>query len=254
MDNEPLKILVHPRIKFIQIEEANRVIKIRFTNTSKQFHSEGDFGKEQVRHIRRNKSHNPHAIGIHFELMNNNGLTLLNQIKRREKQERYITKKKTPSSQKTFRNEVEFISYLSEMFQKLKYSNVTVLHRSSRPEHGKDIVFYERTKLDHLTFYAVVATNQEIHSDSSKTSDSAFEGTDFSWFIIEANFVNIFEYESDNPATAGISMKTATIGSVSTLRLPFVAIRQILRISSSQGFWFDASVFESSNANAFKPL
>jgi hypothetical protein len=54
------------------------------------------------------------------------------------------------------------------------YEGVTVLHHDRLLEHGKDIVFHERENLGGgFTIYAVVACVGNIHSNSSKATDSA---------------------------------------------------------------------------------
>ena len=50
------------------------------------------------------------------------------------------------------------------------FEGITVLHHSGRPDHGKDIVFYERVRLGGFTWYAVVACIGKIHAQSSKAS------------------------------------------------------------------------------------
>jgi hypothetical protein len=72
-------------------------------------------------------------------------------------------------------SEDEFIfDILVPLFAGLGFEGVTPLHHTGRPEDGKDIVFYERDRLEGLTFYAVVACTGKIHARSSKarTSDS----------------------------------------------------------------------------------
>ena len=74
---------------------------------------------------------------------------------------------------KATRNEDEFIqNILVPIFEFLTFEGLTVLHHSGALEHGKDIVFYQRDLLGSFIFYSVVACNQRIHTNSSKTSDS----------------------------------------------------------------------------------
>lgn len=66
-------------------------------------------------------------------------------------------------------SEDEFIiDILKPLFDALGYEGVTVLHHTGTPEHGKDIVFYERDRLGGFTFYAVVACAGKVHAKSSK--------------------------------------------------------------------------------------
>jgi len=58
------------------------------------------------------------------------------------------------------------------MLEALGFRGVTVLHHTSRPERGKDLVCYDRDRLGSLTFYAVVACVGKIHANSAKTNDS----------------------------------------------------------------------------------
>jgi hypothetical protein len=61
---------------------------------------------------------------------------------------------------------------LRPIFEFLAFEGITVLHHSGAPEHGKDIVFYQKDNLNTFIFYAVVACNTKIHTTSSKTGDS----------------------------------------------------------------------------------
>jgi hypothetical protein len=61
---------------------------------------------------------------------------------------------------------------LRPIFEFLSFKGITVLHHSGTIEHGKDIVFYQEDNLDCFLFYAVVACNTKIHTDSSRTRDS----------------------------------------------------------------------------------
>ena len=71
------------------------------------------------------------------------------------------------------RNEDDFInSYLRPILEWLGFQGITVLHHTGRAEHGKDIVFRDDDRLGGLSFYAVVATRDKIHANSSKTSGS----------------------------------------------------------------------------------
>ncbi len=71
------------------------------------------------------------------------------------------------------RNEDELIQdVLRPIFEFLAFEGITILHHSGAPEHGKDMVFYQRDNLNSFIFYAVVACNKKIHTNSSKTSDS----------------------------------------------------------------------------------
>ena len=58
------------------------------------------------------------------------------------------------------------------IFKFLDFEGITVLHHSGTPEHGKDIVLYQRDLLGSFIFYSVVACNEKIHTSSSKTHDS----------------------------------------------------------------------------------
>jgi hypothetical protein len=67
------------------------------------------------------------------------------------------------------KSEDDFIAnILKPLFDALGYEGVTVLHHTGTPEHGKDIVFYERDRLGGFTFYAVVACAGKVHAKSSK--------------------------------------------------------------------------------------
>jgi hypothetical protein len=70
-------------------------------------------------------------------------------------------------------NEGELILHLLRpIFEFLAFEGITVLHHSGAPEHGKDMVFYQKDNLNTFIFYAVVACNTKIHTTSSKTGDS----------------------------------------------------------------------------------
>ena len=74
---------------------------------------------------------------------------------------------------RTIPNEDEFINLtLKPLFSALGFEGVTVIHHTGRPERGKDLVFFDRDRLGTLTFYAVVATKNRIHANSSKTRDA----------------------------------------------------------------------------------
>lgn len=67
------------------------------------------------------------------------------------------------------KSEDDFIAnILKPLFDALGYEGVTVLHHTGTPEHGKDIVFYERDRLGGFTFYAVVACAGKVHAKSSR--------------------------------------------------------------------------------------
>ena len=75
------------------------------------------------------------------------------------------------------RNEDELIHrVLRPVFQFLAFEGITVLHHSGAPEHGKDMVFYQKDNLDSFICYAVVACNKKIHTNSSQISDSGHYG------------------------------------------------------------------------------
>lgn len=61
---------------------------------------------------------------------------------------------------------------LKPILESLGFQGVTVLHHTSTPERGKDLVFYDRDRLGSLTFFAVVACVGKIHANAAKTSDS----------------------------------------------------------------------------------
>ena len=61
---------------------------------------------------------------------------------------------------------------LKPLFDASGFERVTVLHHTSKPERGKDLVFFDWDRVGSLTFYAVVACAKQIHAKSSKTQDS----------------------------------------------------------------------------------
>lgn len=61
---------------------------------------------------------------------------------------------------------------LKPLFEALGFQGVAVVHHTGRPERGKDIVFFDPDRLGSLAFYAVVATRNRVHADSSKPHDS----------------------------------------------------------------------------------
>jgi hypothetical protein len=71
------------------------------------------------------------------------------------------------------KSEDDFISrVLKPIFEVMGYEGVTILHHTSRPEYGKDIVFHQPDRLGGDTYYAVVACLGKIHANSSKSHDS----------------------------------------------------------------------------------
>jgi hypothetical protein len=76
------------------------------------------------------------------------------------------------------KNEDEFINhFLLPIFAFLTFEGIKVLHhRGGISEHGRDMVFYQRDKLDTFIYYAVVACNVKIHANSSKTNDPGHYG------------------------------------------------------------------------------